>query len=286
MIVAVLASGAFAFIGPPTAGLNQGQWSEGGNYSYSTQDVDTILVSWHEVGSNTVTDPNLASSYDEVGRKNLTITDLAVNRYYGRIGYGLSDDLEFYVQLGLADVKGHYKYKNVYEPNDITEGGINFDNDFTWGIGTKYTFYRKDNIALGVALQYDAFGADKSWKYTYTDETYTERGRETTEIDVQNLIVALGPTVDFGRWQLYGGALFSYLVVDHSFTCKGTWTDSSTPGITGGSFYDKETGNTSQNNYGGYIGGKFDICKKCNLGVEYQANSDGWGLGASVDVLF
>jgi opacity protein-like surface antigen len=280
VVMALLTSSAFAFIGPPTAGLNQSQWSVGANYQYSTQDLDKIKVKWRETGLTDVNDPD--STYTDSGSSRLEVTDLTINRYYGRIGYGISDAWEVYGQLGIADVKGNYKYIDIDDANDITEGGVNFDNSFVWGVGTKYTFYKQNKVNWGVALQYDWLSTDASWNYTEEEEDYTETGKETVSFDSWNLLVAVGPSIDMGGWNLYGGALFSYLSVDHNFKCVGTWTD---PGGTG-SFCDKESGDNTNSTFGGYVGASFDVYKNCNTAIELSFTGEGWGAGVGIEIPF
>jgi opacity protein-like surface antigen len=276
LVVAFLASGAFAFIGPPTAGLNQNQWGVGANYLYSRQDLDTIKAKWTETGLDDGT------PYTDRGGYKLDISDLTINRYYGRLGYGVSDLWEVYGQLGIADVKGDYKYKDVDDPNDITEGGVNFDDGFVWGFGTKYTFYKQNKIDWGAVLQLDWLSTDSSWKYTESDPGYTETGKETVDFDSWGFLVAVGPTVDMGGWKLYGGALYSYLSIDHNFKCTGTWTSEGGDG----SFTDKESGDTTQNSFGGYVGAQFDVYKNYSVAVEFLGTNNGWGLGAGIEIPF
>jgi hypothetical protein len=78
--------------------------------------------------------------------------DNDVQSYYGvigAVGYGLTDAVELYVPLGIADVEA--KMKSSKHSDYLS--GIDFDNDFARGWGTRYTFYERHNLNWGAMLQ-------------------------------------------------------------------------------------------------------------------------------------
>ena len=103
VVVGLSASAALALapIGQPTAGLKQGQWSAGFDYSYSTQGLKTTTL---EGTCAKVGDPIVPTS-----TKLKFTKGLETQRYYGTIGYGIDDWWELNVSLGIADVKDTYK---------------------------------------------------------------------------------------------------------------------------------------------------------------------------------
>jgi len=237
-IMSVSASGV-GFIGTPTAELQQGQWNVGFNYTY----ISTDLAKTKMTGSE---DPF-----------NLEINDNNVQRYYGTIGYGLTDSWEAYAQLGIADVKA-----NVREPGE-TEEGLNFDNDFAWGWGTRYTFYEQDNCRWGASLQMNFLNTSGDM----------ETGGEKLQIDYDDydLLIAVGPTIDMGGWNLYGGPF--YYMLDGDIDAKGT--DSKMSG-------DLE----EDSNFGGFVGAQFALMENYDLTTELSFTGDGWAIGAGIAVQF
>jgi opacity protein-like surface antigen len=139
LLVAIMNVNAFGvgFIGTPTAELEQGQWNVGFNYMYSNMDLDKTKLtgSWQDFALNgTPTNNGTMSSEAE-------INDVKIQRYYGTIGYGITDSWEAYIQLGLADVKAEAELPSG--DFDELDGGANFDNDFAYGWGTRYTFHEQ-----------------------------------------------------------------------------------------------------------------------------------------------
>jgi len=251
-------------LGPPTAGLKQGQWSAGFNYSYSSQDLDKTKMKWSEVWDGE----------SDSGSYKLKIKDWKTQRYYGRIGYGVDDWWEVYAQLGVADVKSKFK-----EVGDDEWSGVNFDNDFAWGLGTKVTFARQDKIDWGVAFQMNWLNTSRSEKGTDEEDGDSESWKETIDIETYDLLLAVGPTVDMGGWKLYGGPFYYYLSGDIKIKETGTWTGEEDSG----SWLYKEKGDLeAASNFGGYIGAQLDLTQNCNATVEFASTGDGWGLGTGI----
>jgi hypothetical protein len=247
LLVAILSINAYGvgILGTPTAELDQGQWNVGFNYAYLSTDLDTTTLKGTE------------------GSSKLEINDNNVQRYYGTIGYGLTSVWEVYVQLGLADVKADFK-----DPEDPdTGGGVNFDNDFAWGWGTRYTFYEQDKVRWGATLQMNWI--DTSWDDKGVD------WKETIDYSYYDLLIGVGPTVDMGGWNLYGGPYFYML--DGDLDAKGVddvgaW---------------KMSGDLQEDsNIGGFIGAQCSVMEKYDVTAEFSFTGSGWGIGAGICYAF
>jgi len=239
LLVAITSVSAYGvgILGTPTAELDQGQWNVGFNYAYLSTDLDSTTMK----GSG--------SSYK------VEINDNNVQRYYGSIGYGLTSMWEVYVQLGLADVKADFKIPS--EPDE--GGGANFDNDFAWGWGTRYTFYEQDNYRWGVTVQMNWL--DTSWDDPDVTIDYSD----------YDLLVGVGPTIDMGTWKLYGGPF--YYMLDGDVDVKGI-------GL-------KESGDLQEDsNFGGFIGAQCMMMERYCVTTEFAITGSGWGVGAGVTVPF
>ncbi len=286
VVLACLASSAFAFIGPSTAGLSQGQWSAGANYDYSSQDLDketikyTYIENYYEPDGTPDGDP-----YTESGSYKLEVRNFNLSRYYGKLGYGITDQLEVYGQLGIADLKA--EARECYDGDEDEWYGSNFDNALAWGLGTKYTFYKQDKIDWGVGLQLNMYSTSVDYKGSYADEdeygAYEGSWKETTDIDTLGLILTVGPTVDMDGWKLYGGVLVSYLSADYDYKYTDNW-------LYEDDYYGnatcKDSGSYDQTSFGGYVGAQCKIYENWDLAVEFQATNDGWGAGVGVEVPF
>jgi hypothetical protein len=277
LVLTFLASRTFAIIGPPTAGFEPGQLYIGADFFYSVQDLDTIKTTGNRIdyiGSNT---------YPSSGTTRYKVRDFNINRYYGRLGYGMDENWEVYGQLGLVDIKADYKETGI---NDFWNSA-DFDSGFAYGVGTKITFGRQDNVDWGFVFQTDLFAPDGDYKYTTTTEdagiTYTQTARNSLKLDAISMFFAIGPTVDMGGWKLYGGPFFYYLSVGQDFKEKGAWQGSDG---SSGTWIKKESGDSATKSLGGYIGAQCDVLRKYRLSVEFLGIQDGWGLAAGIVIPF
>ena len=95
-------------MGPPTAGLNAGQMRLGYEYAWGETDL----------------------GLDGMGLSG-TLSDVETNTHFANLGYGINDDWEVYLKLGVAN-------------GEMDE----FDGDygFAYGFGTKLTFAKDDTL--------------------------------------------------------------------------------------------------------------------------------------------
>lgn len=284
LVVASLGASVFAvgFMGPPTAELKAGQWNFGYSYSYSRQDLDKVTAKWTDYYLNTdMEDPDIVS-----GSYKVTPEDTTTQRNYFVFGYGVNDQWEVYAQLGIADIKSDIKY----EDGDVS--GINLDNDFAWGIGTRITLAQQDNVAWGLSAQMNWIDTSIDDKGTDNDngEGYIEEWtwKESTDIKATEILVAFGPTVDMGGWKLYGGPYWYYLSGDmeYKYSEAGYWDDGE---VDTGEwvYYEKDKSDyDAASNFGGFVGAIFNLADNCKLTIEGQMHGDGWGAGSSIMFTF
>ena len=274
LLVAIMSVSAFGvgFIGTPTAELEQGQWNVGFNNMYSDMELDKAKMTgvWSEFDA----DGDLVDRGPELYK--LEIDDVKTQRYYGTIGYGLTNVWEAYVQLGIADLKA--ETRDADDPEDEWSG-LNFDNDFAWGWGTRYTFYEQDNIRWGVSVQMNWL--DTSWDVTIAEEVAGGTEIEKTQIDWEtyDLIIAVGPTVNMGGWNLYGGPFYYMIDGDLDVSRTETWP-------TGSGIW-KESGDLEEDsNFGGFVGVQCNVMENYDVTTEISFTGDGWAIGAGVCCAF
>jgi hypothetical protein len=247
---------ALNFMGPPTAELNQGQWSVGYNYSYSVQDLDKTRQNWSLINDGVVT---------STGEGQLRIEDLSVQRHYVGINTGFTDWWEIYTRLGFSDVKGDIHWLDV-----DSKAAYNFDNDFAWGWGTKITFKKSDTIAWGASLH-------MNWLDTSTSKTEGASGsgpwRDTVRIDTYDTLLAVGPTIDMGGWKLYGGPFYYSLAGDYEHERDFFELN----------LVEREDARIEEDSsFGVFVGAVVDLNENSDLTAELSFTSDGWALGAGV----
>ncbi|MBN2020592.1 MAG: hypothetical protein JW749_10260 [Sedimentisphaerales bacterium] len=116
-LVCASAANAVGPLGPPMAGLKQGQSAVAIEYGYSRSDIE-------------ISDAGI----------NETIDNIKSNAFIVQPGLGVTDDLETYALLGFADAK----FK-----------GFDDNYDFTYGFGTKLTFMKQTNVSWGAIFEMD-----------------------------------------------------------------------------------------------------------------------------------
>ncbi|MFC1604435.1 hypothetical protein ACFL5F_05340 [Planctomycetota bacterium] len=288
----VSASGA-GFIGPPTAELDQGQWNAGFNYMYSEMGLDKTKMteSWmyhYEVPPF----PDHDGSGTDIYK--MEIDNVKTQRYYGTIGYGLKDSWEVYVQLGIADVKARTR-----DEGESMWDGLNFDNDFAWDWGTRYTFHEQGKVRWGASVQMNWL--DTCWEEKSTGEAvvgeifdpgevlYADT-QTTTQIDwsTYDLLIAVGPTVSMGGWNLYGGPFYYMQKGDLDLKATTTYDGVINPGAlsTTGVSTDKASGDLEVDTFGVFVGTQCTLMDKYCMTTEFALSGEGWALGAGVAVPF
>jgi hypothetical protein len=270
-IVAMVAGSsalALAPMGPPTAGLNQGQFRVGAEYGYSEMDLEIDPNNWPVDG---------------------TIKDLESNMFFATLGYGVMDNWEVYVQLGVANAEFD-KMEWSDDPND-EKWGFDSDYEFAYGFGTKYTFWEQmEGLTWGVLFQMKWFNPEDTvtWYSYFLDlgEGAYEIGGEveTLELDYYEMQIAVGPT-----WQamdglcVYGGP-FLHLV---SGDVDGHWTESYAVYDSAGTLVDSgvdDSGKWSgdleeESTFGGYFGAQLDVTEQMTAFAELMFTGDAWGIG-------
>jgi hypothetical protein len=252
--------GAFGFMGPPTAQLDQAQWSAGYDYSYSTQDLDETRQNWYLITGGVVTDS---------GKGRMRIEDLTVQRHYAGINYGLNDRWEVFLRGGVAETEADIHWLIVDE-----QSAYDFDADVAFGWGTRVTLAKQDTIDWGAMVQMNWL--DISASKRGTDPT-NGPWKDDVDIDSYDLLVAGGPVIDMTGWKVYAGPFYYYLSGDYSFRRTYTTVD----------LIDREKADLEAgSDFGGFVGAKFDLCEKSSVTVEFSATGDGWSAGVGAAITF
>lgn len=181
-IVLVWGIGAQALdlMGPPTAGLDCGNWGFGAAFFASEEDLEIDLGA--------------------LGFGDVPLNDFDHQRYYGWISYGLTDWVEVYTRLGVIDA-------------EIDDLAFEDSSSFIGSIGTKITFARDQWVDWGFAFQVGWSCIEDSYAGTVD---LTDYGLGVVDVGVDfdvnfmELQAAVGPVVKLDGWKIYGGPLFYY----------------------------------------------------------------------------
>ena len=163
-------------MGPPSAGLSQGQVSIGVDYAFSDMDLELD-------GSGAL--------------PSITHPDVQLNKVYARLGVGVMDNWSVFVRGGLSRAETD----NVGMVGDIPMGST----EFAWGWGTKVTVFEQTPDLVWGGLFQMSF-ANESQERTSSPIVVMD----TIEID--EMQVAIGPTwTPSEGLSLYGGPFYHWV---------------------------------------------------------------------------
>jgi hypothetical protein len=263
-------------MGPPAAGLKQGQWSAG--IDYSSSDMDLKLdgkVSWNEkywsYGEGFSTDSD-SWKFDE------KVKGVKANKIYANIGYGIMDNWDVFVRLGGAD--GDFDYAN----EDIA-----FDSDyvFAYGFGTRMTFWQDADLKIGGLFQMSWANGLKDTKsgvdagsdggYAYAD-TWSWSG----EVDITEFQIAIGPTWTPAQgFSIYGGPFLHFVTGSIESTEIYTELDEYDRDIDIDTY--KMSGDITEDScFGGYIGAQVQLGENAFVSGEWMTTGDAQAYGVGV----
>jgi hypothetical protein len=219
---------ALAPMGPPTAGLKTGQFRVGVEYSYSDEDM--------EVESE-------------------TIDNVTSNMIFGNLGYGIMDEWEVFVRLGMANV----------EADDVWGSGVDVSGDFqfAWGFGTKVTFLKQEDLNWGALFQMTWLKSEDDPLLWGTD----------VEFDFYDMQIAVGPTWKLNdTFSVYGGPFVHLIEGDVDLSNDED---------------ESVTGDLNEDSaFGGYIGTEAALSQNTSWYGEFQITGGGWGLATGINWKF
>ncbi len=246
LVIGLFSSAALAgdLLGPPTPGTTQGQWLWGLEYSRSNMDLE-------------VSGP--------VSPLNDAVINLDSNKYFARIGYGISDDCEIYALLGMAD--GAF---------DGDSTGPDFDGDagFAYGLGIKKTIAQNDSWTWGAVFQAtwgevdDTMTAPVGGATIGSGAISLAAGSHKVTLDWYEFMLAFGPTVVMSEEvSVYGGPYINLFNGD--LEIRGSQDE-----------YELE----QRLELGGFLGILFNLGQGLSVNVEGQAGMDSWLGGIGVQL--
>jgi len=194
VVVSLCVSSALALppMGPPAAGLEEGQFSGGVVHSYSKMDL------------------RLNHGRSPGGGPNLTMDNLKRHYVLANLGYGIMDNWEGYLLIGGGAARGKESGGIRYKTNTPTLG-----NGYVFGFGTKATFVEEPVIKWGGLFQLLRAQADGRAKVA--------GGSWKADTELWEIQLAVGPTYQLNeKASIYGGPFF--YIVDGRFTAKNRAT--------------------------------------------------------------
>ena len=260
VLVGLIGSAAFALdpMGPPTAGLHKGKFGLGAEYSHTRM---TIKMHGHESEAQY----HYGALFSQTPRKIAKFkVKLDMDKVYGYIGYGVTDDLEVFVRLGGMNADWS---DNLFPiASNTSARNYNGDTGFAYGFGAKKTFYNKDKLEIGALFQISWAESTARFHGARDGETVLE----TAKLKLMEMQIAVGPTYHLTeKVSIYGGPFWHYANLDSS-DISGSRDDRTIPAqedykITKSSY---EIDNLRH--FGLYIGSQVKLTKSAFYCIEYQ----------------
>lgn len=243
-------------MGPPAAGLEQGQFKAGVEFSYSEMDLELSNGSWVEFLDGAFLDAGEATSF--------TLKDFEVAKTFVNFGYGFADVCEGFLRLG--GTKGEFGDSIWLDSEEFNSG-----NELAVGGGLKATFFEEGGLRLGGLIQ-------GSWaEYHGQLDAPHWAAPDYVEMDLTEVQIAAGATYTWAdRFSVYGGPFFHFV--------SGNLDDtvSEVDAISGGLLNSEYVWDVDEDSvFGGYLGAQLEVGENCSVNVEYQktAAADAFAAG-------
>jgi len=251
---------ALAPMGPPKALLGQDRWDVGIEYNHQTMDLEADCK---------VTETMPEFDFVVARKDKHNINDLKSNVIMARAGYGINNDWDAFVRLGLADAKGGIE--RIFPDNATPDKYKGFDGSFGfgWGFGTRATFWQGDELSWGGLFQITWLEPDDGSISLSNDPEFSGKAK----VDIREVQIAIGPTwrVD-DNMRIYGGPFLHF--VDGDLDISGRTVDMDTEILmeAGGDIEE-------ESQFGGYVGAHLDVDENTSCFIECQFTGDAWGIG-------
>jgi len=249
VIVTVSNSAVLALspMGPPKALLGQDQWDIGIEYGHQSMDLEAV---------GNVTEIQVSPLFVAVEKVKHNINDLKSNIVMARAGYGLNDNWDAFVRLGLADAKGDIE--QVY-PDRARDEFKGYDG----------SFWQDEELSWGGLFQIAWLEPDDSSISLVGDSEFSG----DAEIDIREVQIAIGPTWRVGEGiHIYGGPFLHF--VDGDLDISARTVDMGTEIL-----MEVEADIEEESQFGGYVGAHLDVDENTSCFIECQLTGDAWGIG-------
>lgn len=260
MVIYCQSVSALDLLGPPAAEIKKWQPVIGIEYSHSTMDKGLINGTWQ--------DEVFGESPTSGLVKDLTLSDLEIDKLNVYLGYGIERDWEIFFRLGAAKSKFG---DTLFHQNE------RFDSDYVPSIGggLRATFITDRKLKIGAIVQAD-------WtQYTGLLSSSLWANPAFVRMDLENIHAAAGALYQWTKGiSIYGGPVCTYGIggFETDFITLSVDNDNVTHIVTTKYKWDIE----KKFDYGAYVGAQIDLDKDFSMNVEYQMTGDTKVFGAGI----
>ena len=184
--------------GPPRSIMQEGQTAFSLEYFRNEMDLQTD-------GSVTETIPAPLQIW--YSSKEYQIEDLQSDMFMTRFDSGVWDNWDIFLRFGASGAQGDITEMPASGSNGDQYEDFDGSLGFSWGFGTRVTFYEEDETTWGGLFQVTWANPDGS---SIIDKNDTNFSGEA-EIKYWEVQLAIGPTVELDNIRLYGGPFLHFV---------------------------------------------------------------------------
>jgi hypothetical protein len=201
------------------------------------------------------------------------IEDLTSNMVLGRVSYGLYDSVDVFACVGLSDAQDDMTEELATGGDGNRYTGLDSSHGFAWGIGTRATLWQEDDLTLGGLIQILWQNPDSGDVDLVPTDGDPARLTGDVELDLQEIQVAVGPTVQLDGFSVYCGPFLHFVTGDMDIDASGTDSFAALNRV------DLSQDVREESEFGFFVGAEGDANEDTSWFVELQITGDAWGVG-------
>lgn len=245
-------------IGLPIAVLEERRWAVGVEYGYAETDLRA-----YGVYTTALTGSSASSAFEM-----LQIDGLRSNTIWETLAYGVCDNWDVFLRLGVADGQddvGGSAGRFLYD------GG----SDFAWGLGTRATFCQWGPWSFGGQTQVTWLNPDGS-AFSAADPGVAGRVTVgTADIDLWQTQVGLAAACQIDTWQFWAGPFLEFVEGDLDRSGRIL-----IDGVDSGSFMGTSR-IEERAQFGVHFGARWETSDAWSWWLAGQVTGESWSLGVS-----
>lgn len=251
-------------MGPPRALVGQDRWAVDVGLSHSKMDLEAY--------GEAREDPDGAGWLPASYAKH-KIEDLTSNTLLGRLSFGAYDTVDVFVCLGLSDAQDDMTEDLATGGDGNKYTGLECSHGLAYGVGARATFWQEGNILWGGLFQILWQNpSDGDIDLAPTDGDPAKLSGDV-ELDLQEIQVAVGPTVNFDGFSVYGGPFLHFVTGELDVDAVGTDSFSAVNQV------ELSQDIREESEFGVFVGAQGEVDQDTSWFAEVQLTGDAWGIG-------
>lgn len=251
-------------MGPPRALVGQDRWGVDVGFSHSKMDLEAFGTARE--------DPSGAGWLPASYAKH-KIEDYTSNMLLGRLSFGAYDTVDVFVCFGMSNAQDDMTEELSTGADGNKYTGLDCGYGFAYGLGARATFWQEGDIVWGGLVQILWENPkDGDIDLAPTDGDPSQLSGDV-ELDLQEIQVAVGPTVQMEGFSVYGGPFLHFVTGDIDIDATGTDSFSAVNRV------DLSQDIREESEFGFFAGAQGEVDQDTSWFVEFQITGDAWGIG-------